>query len=666
MKRIFLSIIATALSVAAFAATARQTLLSPDGNVKVNVCWTDGITYEIFVDGTQVLAPSAISLTLSDGTVFGGNSVLRKISRKSFTGTFKAQNYRKAEVEDNYNLLELTFKNYKLLFRAYNDGVAYRFVSLTGKPFEVKGEQADFTFPEAWNAWLPYVDQENPETFEEQFHNSFENTYNHISIGSWDARRLAFLPIMIDAPEGIKLCISESDLLNYPGMFLSNPDGDNTVSAVFPKYPAKRTAEVGDGRSIFVTETDDCIAKCEAGDVLPWRVIAISRHDWEMADNDMVYRLASAPDPAIDYSWVKPGKVAWDWWNDWNLYGVDFKTGVNNDTYKYYIDFASQYGIEYVIMDEGWSVGFEDLFHIVPEIDLEGIISYAKERNVGIILWAGYSPFQKDMEKACQVYSEMGVKGFKVDFMDGCDQVVVDFHRKAAETAAKYGLMVDFHGTYKPTGLHRTYPNVINFEGVHGLEQMKWDKTNDHQVVYDVTIPFIRFFAGPADYTQGAMRNATRENFHPVYNEPMSQGTRCHQLAEYVIFSSPLNMLCDSPSNYMAEPECTKYIAEIPEVWDETVALDGKVGEYIAIARRSGDKWYIGVLGDWTARDVELKLDFLPEDKYDVTIYQDGVNAERAARDYKKLQKPLDSLTLKAHLAPGGGYVAVISPEAGQ
>lgn len=307
-------------------------------------------------------------------------------------------------------------------------------------------------------------------------------------------------------------------------------------------------------------------------------------------------------------------------------------------------------------------MGFEDLFHIVPEIDLKELVEYGRQKNVGIILWAGYGPFQKDIEKACRVYSEMGIKGFKVDFMDSCDQPVVEFHRDTAEIAAKYHMMIDFHGTYKPTGLSRTYPNVINYEGIYGLENLKWNNNTD-QVTYDVTLPFIRFFAGSADYTQGAMRNAGKANFRAVWDEGMSQGTRCHQLAEYVIFSSPLNMLCDSPSNYLAETECTEYIASVPEVWDETVALDGKVAEYIAIARRSGDKWYVGVLGNWDRRDMELNLSFLPDGNYDVTVFRDGVNADKAARDYKKESCPLSAdRTLKIHLAQGGGYVAIISP----
>lgn len=336
---------------------------------------------------------------------------------------------------------------------------------------------------------------------------------------------------------------------------------------------------------------------------------------------------------------------------------MDFVTGVNNETYKYYIDFASQYGIEYVILDEGWSVNLAaDLYQVVPEIDLQELVAYGKERNVGLILWAGYYALEKDIEGICKHYSEMGIKGFKVDFMDRDDQPMVKFHTDVAEIAACYKLLLDYHGSYKPTGLHHTYPNVINFEAVHGLEQMKWASPHTDQVIYDVTMPFIRQLAGPVDYTQGAMRNATRGNFRAVDSEAMSQGTRCRQLAQYVIFESPLNMLCDNPSNYMREEECTRFIAEVPTVWDETKVLNGEVGKHITIARKKGSDWYIGSMTDWNERTLELDLSFLGDGNYKAEVFRDGVNASRVARDYKReiITVPSDRrLTVK--MASGGG-----------
>ena len=368
----------------------------------------------------------------------------------------------------------------------------------------------------------------------------------------------------------------------------------------------------------------------------------------------------ASPNRIGDVSWIKPGKVAWDWWNWWNLYDVDFAAGINNDTYKYYIDFASQYGIEYVILDEGWAVNKQaDLFQVIPEINLPELVRYGAERNVGLVLWAGYAAMDKDMEHVCQHYSEMGIKGFKVDFMDGDDQMIVDFYYRMAATAAKYHLFIDFHGAYKPTGLNRTYPNVLNHEGVYGMEQERWDSKSDF-VTNEVTIPFIRMLAGPMDYTQGAMRNAGKYSFTAIYTEPMSQGTRCRQLAEYVIFESPFNMLCDSPSNYIREDECTRFIASVPTTWDETIVLDGKVGEYLVIARRKGFRWYVGAITNWEERDLELDLSVLPNfGAKSGRIFRDGINANRAARDYKAEQIQVMGNKVKVHLAEAGGAVMV-------
>ena len=410
-----------------------------------------------------------------------------------------------------------------------------------------------------------------------------------------------------------------------------------------------------------VQSAENFIARCEGKTTFPWRTVIIAENDYELTDNDMVYKLATT-NQLTDISWIKPGKVAWDWWNDWNIRNVDFESGVNDETYKYYIDFAAAQSIEYVILDEGWAVNKQaDLFQVIPEINLKELVEYGKSKNVNLILWAGYWAFNRDIEGICKHYAEMGIKGFKVDFMDRDDQQMVDFYHRAAQIAAKYKLMLDFHGAYKPTGLQRTYPNVINFEGVHGLEQMKWSPASVDQVAYDVTIPFIRMVAGPMDYTQGAMRNATRSNYRPVNSEPMSQGTRVRQLAQYVIFEAPFNMLCDNPSNYMAEPECTQFIAEIPTVWDETVALNGEISKYVTIARRTGNQWYLGSMTNWDARTLEVDLSFLGTGNYKAEIFCDGVNAHRTAMDYRKdtVDVPANrKMTLK--MAPGGGFVMKI------
>ena len=647
------------------AATKKHTLTSPNGKLTAVVESGENLQWTLSYDGQQLIAPSAISMTLADGTVYGGASKVSRESRRSVDRIINAHIYKKAQVQDKYNELTLKFKNYSLIFRAFDDGFAYRFVSHSKVPFKVVSEQATFAVPEDWNMYVGYVCQ-NLATLETQLFNSHENIYEYCPVSQWNKERLAFTPLMIEAPKGLKMCIMEADLLNYPGMFLYNDDASSTLDGVFARYP--KTMEQGGHNMLqmLVKDREEYIAAFDGATEFPWRAISISENDAQMADNDLVYRLAKDPDPQKDWSWVKPGKVAWDWWNAWNIRGVDFRAGINNDTYKYYIGFASEYGIEYVILDEGWAVNKKaDLFQVIPEIDLEMLVKYAQERNVGLILWAGYWAFDREMEKVFQHFSKMGIKGFKVDFMDRDDQIMVDFHHRASKMAADYGMLIDFHGTYKPTGLHRTYPNVVNFEGVHGLETAKWARATDDQVEYDVTIPFIRMAAGPMDYTQGAMRNGTKKNFRAIGSEAMSQGTRCRQLAEYVIFESPLNMLCDNPCNYMDEPECTRFIAAVPTVWEETKALDGKVADYIVMARRSGNTWYVGGLTDWTPRDLQVNLDFLADGEYEVELFRDGVNADRTARDYKKVQLTINvtnnkTQPLEIHLAPGGGFAAKI------
>ncbi len=661
MNRLITALMTLLITAAAYAAPKNYELSSPDGRLKVTVQAGDGLSYSIVHGDDQIMKDSHIGMYMTDGTVFGGVQPVRKVSRRSVSQTIPAVMYKKAQVKDEFNEITLKFKNFSLIFRAYDDGAAYRFISHLKGQYNVELEMADFGFPQDWNMWAAYVCQ-HTETLESQYYNSFENQYSYTPLSDWNKDRLAFLPLMVDGPSGKKIVITEADLMNYPGMYLYNRDEDASLEARFAPYPKEVKQGGHNNLQMEVQSREPYIARCEGAEEFPWRVIAVSENDVQMADNDMVYRLATPSDPAADWSWVKPGKVAWDWWNAWNLYGVDFRAGINNETYEYYIDFASRHGIEYVILDEGWAVNMQaDLFQVIPEIDLERLVKFAAERNVGLILWAGYWAFDRDMEKVCEHYSKMGIKGFKIDFMDRDDQIMVDFHRRAAETAARYGMMVDFHGTYKPTGLHRTYPNVVNYEGVHGLEQMKWSDESVDQVTYDVTVPYIRMMAGPMDYTQGSMRNAARGNYRPVNSEAMSQGTRCRQLAEYVIFDSPLNMLCDSPSNYMKEKECTDFIATVPEIWDETRGLDGKVGEYVAIARRNGQVWYVGAMTDWSARELTLDLGFLPEGEYLVELFRDGVNADRAACDYRKetVDLPADR-KIAVKMAPGGGWAAKI------
>lgn len=657
MKKICLLAVLSIIT-AGMSAQKQFVLASPDGKLEVRMNVGKDITYSVNHGGDTIVFQSPIGMQLNEGRTFGVGSRLSGSSRKTVKQIINSPFYKKKEVEDHYNLISLRFKeNFNLEFRAYNEGIAYRFISTMKEPFIVENEVATFNLGKDRKAFIPYV-RKNVKTIEEQFYNTFENIYTYQAISEWKRNQLSLMPLAVEVDNGKKVCITEADLEDYPGMYLlcSEPETKTELKGVYAPYPKKEKQGGHINSQMIVLERESYIARCEGKRNFPWRVLAVSAEDRELADNDLVYKLAS-PSRMNDLSWIKPGKVAWEWWNDSNLYGVDFETGINNETYKYYIDFASRFGIEYVILDEGWSKNRQaDLFQIIPDINLEELVEYAEKKKVGIILWAGYYAFARDMEKVCKHYSGIGIKGFKIDFMDRDDQKVVDFHYKAAEVAARYHLLLDFHGSYKPTGLNRTYPNVINFEGVHGLEQQKFADISIDQVTYDVTIPFIRQLAGPMDYTQGAMRNATKKSFSPVYSEPMSQGTRCRQLAQYVIFESPLNMLCDSPTNYMDEEECTKFIAAIPTVWDKTVSLAGSVGQYVAIARQSGNDWYVGAMTNWDKRTVEIDFSFLEEGVYEAEVFADGVNAHRMAKDYKKKTIEVRSnQKISFELASGGG-----------
>lgn len=634
------------------------TLTSPDGRISTNINIGEKLTYNITHDGESVLAPSPISLTLSDGEVWGDNARLSKSSKQSIDETIPSPFYKKDKIQDIYNELKLTFgKQWGLEFRAYNDGIAYRFVNQRKKPFTIQSEEVDYQFNDDVTATVPYVVAGKDGNYESQFMNSFENRYTTDRLSNLNKGRLMFLPLIAEVSNGKKICITEVDLESYPGLYLTNGKGANSLTGKQAQYPKETTQGGHNMLQIKVDQREQYIAKVDGPRTFPWRVAIVSATDKDLANSDMTYKLG-APSRLTDISWIKPGKVAWDWWNDWNIDGVDFKSGINNETYKYYIDFAAKHGIEYVILDEGWAVNLQaDLMQVIKEIDIKELADYGAKKNVDIILWAGYHAFNRDMENICKHYSDLGVKGFKVDFMDRDDQEMVDFNYRAAETCARYKLILDLHGTYKPAGMNRTYPNVLNFEGVHGLEQMKWSPATVDQMKYDVSIPFIRQVAGPIDYTQGAMRNATKGNYYPSNSEPMSQGTRCHQLAMYVVLESPFNMLCDAPSNYMREPESLDFIASIPTVWDESITLDGKVGEYIVTARRHGDTWYIGGMTNWDARDVNIDLTFLKGKGKVATLFKDGVNAHRIGRDYKKETIQLNGKnSIKVHLAPGGGF----------
>jgi alpha-glucosidase len=627
-------------------------LTSPNNKIKITVSAGSKLEWTFTHNNRIIIAPSSISLQLENENAGNNATIISSLTTK-VNRNFNPVNYHKETIKDEYKQLTLNCKgNYGIIFRAYNDAVAYRFFTKMNGEIIIRSEEANFNFPEDEEAFYPiqwdYRDGKN-------FNSSFEALYRETKLSAFPKDSLAFLPLLVEVDEQTKVAILEADLEDYPGMYL-HPNENKGLQGVFAPYPLD--AEVKE-RNLIPTKRADYIAKTSGTRSFPWRVLVVSESDKELLDQDIVQKLASPPRIA-DVSWVKPGQVAWDWWNNWNVTHVDFKAGINTATYKYYIDFAAANKVRYIVMDEGWS-DKNDLMSIVPDINLEEIIEYGKQKNVDVILWATWYRVSQQMKEAFPYYAKMGIKGFKIDFFDRDDQLAVASTYEIAKFAAENKLIVDYHGIYKPTGLQRTYPNVIGYEGVKGLENYKW--ANEDQPRYAVSIPFIRMLAGPMDYTPGSMRNATKSTFFPNNDNPMSKGTRCHQLAMYVIYDAPLQMLSDNPTIYMKEKESKDFIIQIPTTFDETVPLDGKVAEYVALARKKDDSWFVGAMTNWEARDLALDLSFLPAGTYEAEIFSDGVNADRDATDYKREIKKISSgEKLSIHLAPGGGWAARIYP----
>lgn len=639
-------------------------LTSPDGRLVSHVRVADRLWFNLSHDGAPLLGWSDFDIesvgSPEKGFFYDHERVPRMTgSRRVSADRMVASPFtRQASMRDCYHALTLAFAGgWEVEFRAYDEGLAYR-VRYLGRDTLRVNEHCYFRTLDDCEVWAPYVSSYQEGNRAVQYGTSFENLYTHTRLSQLNADRNCFLPLLIGCAEGKKVCFGESHLEGFPGLYLHAGTLDaGLLTGDHAPFPAKTEQGGHNNLQMLVRGAEEYQAVVAGPRELPWRIMMVSTDDAALATNNMTYLLA-APSRVEDVNWIKPGKVAWDWWNNWNIEGVDFRAGINNETYKYYIDFASKHGVEYVILDEGWAVNGQcDLFQVVPEINLPELVKYAAERRVGIILWAGYWAFDRDMERVCRHYAEMGVKGFKVDFMDRDDQPMTEFYYRAADMAARYRLLLDFHGAFKPAGLNRTYPNVLNFEGVAGLEQLKWAPASWDQVTYDCQLPFIRQTAGPMDYTQGAMNNAAKGHYHPSWSEPMSQGTRCHQLALYVVLESPLNMMCDSPTNYEREEECARLIAGLPTVWDETRVLQGRVGEYAVVARRKGDIWYVGGINNWEPRSITVDLSGFHCRQYD--LYRDGANADRKGSDYKRLGGACtESVTVP--MAAGGGFLMIM------
>ena len=653
-KKLCLAILSLLLLIgnASFAAKEKKYVLSsPDGTLKVEISAGNELAYQVMHGNDTILSHSNIGLVLENGTIVGKTPRITGERRRKIKDNIESPFYRFKEFVATGNELDLKLKGgFGIIFRAYNEGVAYRFYTTQSSDIIIKEEQAEFNFKEDYTAYLPYTTNDK-----KPMAMAYQNVYD-ITPLSKAQPKLAFLPVTVDCGS-VKLTLLESDLEAYPGMFVQSQQGKYGLKGVFAPYPAK-TDFYPWRKQEYVTETTDFISRSRGSRSYPWRVLAITEKDTDMPVNNLVYALAS-PNRIGDTSWIKTGKVAWDWWNDWNLKGVPFKAGINMDTYKYYIDFASRNGLEFIVLDEGWYAPKSgDMLTVIPELDLPELIAYGKSKGVEIVLWTVFNVLDSQLEAACKKYADMGIKGFKVDFLDRDDQTAVEMVYRIAEMTARYKLTLDLHGIYKPTGINRTYPHIINFESVFGMEEVKWTDIKNNMPLYDVTFPYIRMMAGPVDYTPGVMRNATKADWRAMYYTPASMGTRCHQLAAYSVHDSPFTMLCDAPTNYLNEQECVDFIASLPVEVDSTFIASGELGKYIVTVRKKDVNWYIGGMTNWDERDVQLDFSFLPEGmSYTAVLFKDGVNANKQAEDYRKETIRIDKDSrLTLHLASGGGF----------
>jgi alpha-glucosidase len=622
-------------------------LASPDGRIEVGVRAADRLRYDVLLRGKPLLQDATLSLNI-DGTTLGLDPKVRSSKERSVDRTLEPPVARRASVlRERFKELRLEMRGgYAVVFRAYDEGVAYRIeTALKAPEVHVVSEEVGLPFAGDWAVYFPQ---------EEGFFSHNERHFVRRRLRELSPDALGSIPAVVDA-DGVKIAVADADVEDYPGLWLKGTGG-NALAGTFPPFPLEEKLERD--RDFKVVAAADYIAVTRGTRRFPWRVLGIAEKDGDLLTSSLVYLLAS-PSRIEDTSWIRPGKVAWDWWNANNVYGVDFKSGVNTATYEYYIDFASRYGLQYVILDEGW-YELGDLLSVVPEIDMEALLAYAKAKNVGIIPWVVWKTLDDQLEPAMAQFERWGVKGLKIDFMQRDDQKVVQVYHRVCGEAARRKMLVDFHGAIRPATMTRTWPNLISAEGVLGLEQSKWGTNSDPE--HDVTIPFTRMFVGPMDYTPGAMRNASRRSFAPVFEQPMSLGTRCQQLAMYVVYESPLQMLADTPSSYLREPEVMEVRGPVPTVWDETRVVDARLGDFVVLARRHGRDWWIGAMTDWTPRDLEVPLDFLPEGSFRVDAWEDGVNADRWASDYRHVRLSATRVSrLKVHLAPGGGWAAHVS-----
>lgn len=618
---------------------------SPNGELNLSVDVKDKIYYSVSYGNDLLLKDCYLNLQLENETL-GNNPKLRSTKKGVIDESVKREiPLKNAVVKKHCNTLRMNFAgNYAVEFRVFDNGVAYRFITDKKGENIVMGEDFVLNFPANYKA---HLSQPNG------FKTSYEYPYTHVNTEEYKATdRMSYLPILLETDKPYKILISEADLHDYPCMFLKST-GQNGMQSLFPKVPLE-FGEDGD-RSLKILKEADYIAKTAGKRSFPWRFMVITKEDKQLLENEMVYNL-STPCVLEDYSWIKPGQVSWEWWHDARLYGVDFRSGYNMDSYKYYIDFASKFGIPYIIMDEGWAKSTRDPYTPNPTINLAELIQYGKERNVKIVLWLTWLAVENNFD-LFKTFADWGVAGVKIDFMDRSDQWMVNYYERVAKEAAKHKLFVDFHGSFKPAGLERKYPNVLSYEGVLGMEQ-----GGNCRPANSIYLPFMRNAVGPMDFTPGSMLSAQPEDNRSTRANAMGSGTRAYQMALFVVFESGLQMLADNPVYYYRERPCTEFISSVPVTWDETKVLYAKVGEAVVVARRKGDKWFIGGITNNEGRTINLDLSFLPAGQsFTLTSFEDGINADRQAMDYKQRESKVNNATqLTIKMVRNGGWAGVI------
>ncbi len=657
MKKILPTLIS--LLFAGFVNADTYSVKSPNGKIEASICDGKNLTLTITADGQRLLDAAKIGMNTDRGAI-GIDAKAKASSTTMCEETIEPVYGIRSEIPDVYNQLKLEFDKFDLLVRAYDESVAYRFVSKFGKgEMIVIDEILDLNSKPDDQIIAHAVKADNT---------SFEEFFRRMSAKELANYHSATPPLLMKKGS-YTLALVESDLKSFPGLRIAYKDG---LKAYHSKYP-KAFKEIG--RKQVVSKTENFIAKTDASREFPWRAFVVARSDKDLADNDTVYKLAS-PCEIDDTDWIQPGTCVWEWWNAWNLEGVNFRTGVNVETYRYYIDFAAENMIPYLLIDEGWVDGHhgqkgkdhsnvdENLVAGKTTFDVPSIIEYAHSKDVKVVLWVLGKTLNKYGEAALDKMKSWGADGIKVDFFDRDDQVCVELYERIAKLAADREMVVDFHGCQNPTGLQRKYPNVLNFEAVKGNEVNKWAKeiTPSH----NIDLVFTRMLQGPMDFTPGSMLNATPEDFKISGGRPMSFGTRAHQMAMYVIFYGPLQMLCDSPTLYKKWPDVTRFIAHAPTTWDDTKVLEGKIGEYIVMARLKDDNWYIAGMNSGNARDVEIDLSkFLEEDSTaKAEIFSDTKESANTASEYK--HEVIDAASngkLKIRMERDGGFVIKLTPK---